>query len=134
MANQFYAEWYFYAKSDFDQVLDMMKKANPHYHIGIYHLHQSVEKLLKLLIMIHARQEEPPRTHDLLKLSIKAAESFSEIVSYQDSLIDLHEYLPRLRYPTGDRITHDDLEICFAKVEPVLKALCQKIDELMEML
>ena len=131
MANQFFQEWYFYAKSDFDQVLDMKKKANPHYHIGIYHLHQSVEKLLKLVILMHPQQVEPPRTHDLLKLSIKAAESFPEIVSQQDSLIDLHEYLPRLRYPTGDRITQDDLDICFAKVEPVIKILCQKIDEFM---
>ena len=130
MDNRFYLEWYFYAKSDFNQVLQMRKEKNPLYHIELYHLHQSIEKLLKLVIMMQTGSDEPPKTHDLLKLSRMASDSIPEIDLQQESILVLHEYLPRLRYPLGDRISAEDTADCLNNVEPVITLLCQKIDDL----
>ena len=96
-------EWLFLAESDFKAALWIMKGPDAPYHIVIYHLHQSVEKIMKAYLYIN--DLDIPLTHDLRKLASIIMKILPELINYQNNIIELDEYFPKIRYPYGDLIS-----------------------------
>ena len=78
--------------------------------IGIYHLYQATEKLLKAAIL--AGDRVPPKIHALDTLATIAVEAWPEVTALARPINDLDRFLPRLRYPQGASIGDADFQSC----------------------
>lgn len=74
--------------------------------LSVYHSHQCVEKLLKAILL--KQKQSLPKIHNLNKLLVMANDVFPDLLFFEDSITELNELLPLLRYPTGDQISSDD--------------------------
>ncbi len=64
-----------------------------------FHVQQCIEKTLKGFIVKHG-DEDPPYTHDLVRLLEIAQKNLPELASYQKKLSSLNPYYIRARYPS----------------------------------
>lgn len=110
------AAWIEQAKHDEDTARLIRDHAG-HPDIGVYHLHQAVEKLLKALLVQRGDQFE--RTHVLDLLYSKAVPYCPELSQVVREVVALDRYLPRLRYPTGDDVTKHNFRECFGYYERI---------------
>ena len=74
--------------------------------LSVYHSHQCVEKLLKAILLKH--KKPLPKIHNLNKLLVMANDVSPNLLSFEESITELNELLPLLRYPTGDQISSED--------------------------
>ncbi|MEK6556947.1 MAG: HEPN domain-containing protein [Candidatus Margulisiibacteriota bacterium] len=123
--NQF-EEWLFLAEADFKAALWIMKDEDAPYHIVIYHLHQSVEKILKTYLYTQGR--DIPLTHDLRKLGAIVMNIVPELKRFQGHIIELDEYFPKIRYPYGDQINEDMAKACIRLATEIYEAINILID------
>jgi len=79
--------------------------------ISVYHSHQCVEKALKFVLI--SKQLPIPKIHNLNYLLNQATTAFPLFEKYGDACATLNEFLPKLRYPTGDQLTTADAQDCF---------------------
>jgi HEPN domain-containing protein len=91
-------EWIRKAKADLDTAereLKVQESAN--FDAVCFHCQQSVEKLLKAL-MIHSGIR-PPKTHDLELLLEKLSEKHPEVRQFRDACIEMTVFAVEYRYP-----------------------------------
>lgn len=116
-------EWLESIQHDIETV-QLIIKENGHADIGIYHLHQAVEKYLKILFLL--LEKEFPRIHFLDRLYSILIQDYSQLEKILSDIIFIDQYLPKLRYPTGDKLEHLDLIHCwdhYRNIEQVLKEI-----------
>ncbi|MBI5399687.1 HEPN domain-containing protein [Candidatus Saganbacteria bacterium] len=105
-------EWLTLASHDIETA-ELLIKQKGHADIIIYHLHQAIEKLLKALLMKSNITLE--RTHFLDKLLTQLFDKFPSLSSVKDEILEINLYLPKLRYPSGDRIEFDEALAIYSK-------------------
>ncbi|MBU3924414.1 HEPN domain-containing protein [Patescibacteria group bacterium] len=90
-------KWLDYAKADLEaaEVLSQHPKSHWSYQLAVLHCHQAVEKILKTIIV--ARDEEPKKIHDLVRLGELSKLEFS--LEDQDYIKELNIHYQPSRYP-----------------------------------
>jgi HEPN domain-containing protein len=94
-------EWLERAEHDLSTAKLLLKESN-YFEIIVYHSHQCIEKLLKWNLIQH--NEKFPFIHDLTEL-LKLNDKFKDFSTIRDKIIDLHNLLPKTRYPFGEQIS-----------------------------
>ena len=116
-------EWQTLASHDIETA-DLLIKQKGHADIIIYHIHQAVEKLLKALLMKANKPFE--KTHFLDKLLAQLLADYPSLSEVKDEILEINLYLPKLRYPSGDRIEFDEAVTIyneFLHINKVIQAL-----------
>ncbi len=98
-------EWLQVASYDIDTV-HLLIKEKGHASIIIYHMHQAQEKLLKALLSL--TEIEVRKSHNIDKLLSELLPHFPTLSSISQSILSIHAYLPKLRYPYGDEIVFEE--------------------------
>jgi len=93
---EYAAEWYQKAREDWDTVQTLIE-AQGHLAVIAFHLHQTLEKLLKGFLI--ERGWELERTHDLVTLGAEAARRQADLARFQDSFARVTRYYLATRYP-----------------------------------
>lgn len=113
-------EWLLLASHDADTA-ELLIEENGHADIIIYHVHQAIEKLLKGL---SAKAGKPlDKTHFLDKLLAQLLADYPSLSSIQDDVLEINLYLPKLRYPSGDRIEFAEAVAVFSKFQNINKII-----------
>jgi HEPN domain-containing protein len=113
-------EWLTLASHDIDTA-KLLIKENGHADIIIYHLHQATEKLFKTLL---TKADKPiEKTHFLDKLLVQLITIYPSLSDIKDEVLEINLYLPKLRYPSGDRIELDEAVAIFKKFQNIEKAI-----------
>ena len=94
--------------------------------IGIYHVHQAVEKLLKALFVYN--QAIPPKVHFLDQLFRQLEASFPSILIELQNILLIDKYLPKLRYPTSDLLSKEELQDCFEAFQSIRNTVYSILD------
>ena len=113
-------QWLEVASHDIDTARLLIREKG-HADIIIYHLHQAVEKLLKAVLTGCDLSFE--KIHRLDKLLNIAITCYPDLISIKDEVLEIDYYLPKLRYPAGEKITLDTAVRVyeqFQKIEPIL--------------
>ncbi|HOP63030.1 MAG TPA: HEPN domain-containing protein [Spirochaetota bacterium] len=113
-------EWIEVASHDIDTVRLLVKEKG-HPDIIIYHIHQGIEKLIKAALVRSEILFE--KSHRLDKLLNSALISYPEMLSIKDEILEIDYYLPKLRYPAGEKIEFETaLHVyeLFIRIEPFL--------------
>lgn len=113
-------EWLILASHDADTA-SLLIKEKGHADIIIYHVHQSVEKLLKALTIKAGKPIE--KTHFLDKLLSQLLSDYPNLSGIQDDILEINLFLPKLRYPSGDRINFDDAVAVFNQFNKINKVI-----------
>ncbi len=85
--------------------------------IGIYHVHQAVEKLLKALFINN--HVIPPKVHFLDQLFRQLEAMYPSISIELQNILLIDKYLPKLRYPSSDLLSKDELIDCFEAFQSI---------------
>lgn len=109
--------WFEVAQHDIDTTV-LLSNENGHPDILIYHVHQAIEKLLKALLIKSNTLIE--KTHNLDRLLRLSFENYPELHSVEKDILEVHYYLPLLRYPTGDQLSRNDAVECFACLKRIV--------------
>lgn len=81
--------------------------------MGVYHVHQATEKLLKALC--HALGSVPAKTHHLDALLSALQLKLPELTAISRAVVLIDRYLPMLRYPQGTDIELHDFESVYSQ-------------------
>lgn len=113
-------EWLNLASHDVDTA-KLLIKENGHADIIIYHIHQAIEKMLKALL---AKADKPiEKTHFLDKLLTQVLADYPSLSIISDQILAINLYLPKLRYPSGDKISFDEANAAFDHFQKIEKAI-----------
>ncbi|MCK4781332.1 HEPN domain-containing protein [Candidatus Parcubacteria bacterium] len=96
--NEILKKWILYAQADLDAAQRLFQSPRPTnwtYLLILWHCHQSIEKMLKMLII--KKGKELLKIHDLPRLAKMSEISLSE--QQKQFLEDLNEFYLRSRYP-----------------------------------
>ena len=113
------------ARQDIDLVHEVIGNGNVSPEIMLFHIQQSVEKLIKALFSYHSVRFS--KTHDLDELAELAVQNGIELPSFMDKLTELSPYAVEARYA----IMHDDLHDIadmLAKAELFLVQVCESVN------
>ena len=113
------------AKQDISLVHEVMGNNNVAPEIMLFHIQQSVEKLIKALFTFHSVRF--PKTHDLDELVELALEHGIKLPLFMEKLTELSPYAVEGRYA----ILHDDLHDIadmLAQAEQFLDHVCATVD------
>jgi len=99
----------------------LLMDENGYPEIIIYHMHQSIEKYLKALLVKAGRAIR--RTHHIDVLLSELIETYPPLEEIQEPVLFVHTYSPRLRYPTGDTLQQSDVEILTPRFEQILATI-----------
>mgnify|MGYP001583859271 CR=1 FL=1 len=125
--NRYLDEWLFLMETDLCAARELMK--SPLFHISVYHAHQAAEKALKSLLIFHG-DRKVPKTHALTQLFIECVKKDPKLSEALElAVIQLDEFLPRTRYPKGDRLDHDDAVTAMELSDEIVKFVSQYISE-----
>ena len=119
-------EWLTVATYDIDTV-ELLIKGKGHAVVIIYHMHQAIEKLLKALIIKTNKKFE--RTHNIDKLLSEVITVFPDLEEIMSVILEIHYYLPKLRYPYGDSIDFKEANDLYSKFTNVKKKLIEKVND-----
>jgi HEPN domain-containing protein len=119
-------EWIIVASFDVDTV-ELLVKENGHAEIIIFHIHQAIEKLLKALLV--KNNYKIKKTHLLDELLSMVIDKYSQLSKIKNDILEINLYLPKLRYPYGDRIEYKEALYFYKKFKKINKILseCLKI-------
>lgn len=99
MTNEILNKWFDFAQADLDAAQRLFKSPKPTswtYLLALWHCHQSIEKILKMLLL--DKNKELLKIHDLPRLAyIAELENLS--AKNKTFLEDLNEFYLRPRYP-----------------------------------
>ena len=90
------------------ETAQVLIRENGYPEIIIYHMHQSIEKYLKALLVKAGRSIR--KTHHIDVLLSELIETYPSLKEIQEPVLLIHTYSPRLRYPTGDTLQQSDVE------------------------
>lgn len=94
-------EWLVMSSHDTDTA-QLLIKEKGHADVIIYHVHQAIEKSLKALMIKSNKPLE--KTHFLDKLLSILLTDYPDLSSVKDEILEINLYLPKLRYPSGEKI------------------------------
>jgi HEPN domain-containing protein len=97
-----------------------------HPDIGIYHLHQAAEKLLKALVV--KRGDKVEKTHVLDALYSRLITDYPKLKSALRDVVALDRYYPRIRYPTGDEINRASFLECLGYYKSIRSVIMTCLD------
>ena len=117
-------EWLTLASHDADTAALLIKQKG-HADIIIYHVHQAIEKMLKALTLKSNRLLE--KTHYLDKLLSPLTTDYLSLSSIQDDILEINLYLPKLRYPSGERIEFKEAIEIFNKFKKISEVISKLI-------
>ena len=117
-------EWLTLAAHDADTA-DLLVKQKGHADVIIYHIHQAIEKMLKALILKAGKPLE--KNHFLDKLLSQLMPDYPSLSDVQDDILEIHLYLPKLRYPSGDRIEFAEAIAVFNKFKKISNTLSKLV-------
>ena len=115
-------EWFDRASSDLQYAKAGEKETGQH-HITCFLCHQSVEKLLKGLIVLNG--ESPPKTHNLTILFSKPVIFLKILEKLQTDIRKLDKFYIPARYPGNDysEFSEKDAQQALATTRQVMEAL-----------
>jgi len=113
-------EWLTLASHDVDTAKLLIREKG-HADIIIYHVHQAIEKMLKALTAKAGKPLE--KTHFLDKLLAQLLADYPALSSIKDEILEINLYLPRLRYPSGERIKLEEAVAVFNKFQSISKVI-----------
>ena len=109
-------EWLEVAAHDIDTV-SLLIREKGHADIIVYHTHQAVEKLIKAILI---KCDVPfEKIHRLDKLLSLALTHYPELMNIKDEVLEIDYYMPKLRYPAGERIEFNTAEEIFEKFKKI---------------
>lgn len=117
-------EWLTLASHDADTA-NLLIKQKGHADIIIYHIHQAIEKSLKALMLKANKPIE--KTHFLDKLLAQLAADYPSLAAIQDDILEINLYLPKLRYPSGERIEFEEAFAVFNKFNNISKIISKLV-------
>ena len=97
-------DWIFIINDDIESAEVLLNAG--HYMTSVYHAHQCAEKTMKVALIL--RNIDIPLTHDLRQLYKLLIKVIPEIETLMHGIGMLNNYLPKLRYPYGDRLEKED--------------------------
>lgn len=100
------------------ETAQVLIRENGYPEIIIYHMHQSIEKYLKALLVKAGRSIR--KTHHIDVLLSELIETYPSLKEIQEPVLLIHTYSPRLRYPTGDTLQQSDVENITPKFRKIL--------------
>jgi len=112
--------WLEVAKHDADTA-KLIIDNNGHADIGIYHIHQAVEKLLKAIFVFD--NKNPPKIHHLDQLLNMLIDRHTQLIDISKDIITVDSYLPKLRYPVSEKLDDSDLLKCWTSFNAIQNAL-----------
>jgi HEPN domain-containing protein len=120
-------EWIEKAEGDFDiALLAMHAPGRPHYDAVCFHAQQSIEKLMKGLLV--RQQTRPPLTHNLSQLADLIAPLYPAAIFLVKELRFLTRVGAGFRYP-GESADKDDAAAAIAICTRLREALLKLITE-----
>jgi HEPN domain-containing protein len=117
-------EWLTLASHDADTA-SLLIKQKGHADIIIYHVHQAIEKSLKALAVKSNKPIE--KTHFLDKLLAQLVGDYPSLATIQDDILEINLYLPKLRYPSGERIEFEEALAVFNKFDKISKIISKLV-------
>ena len=102
------------------ETAQLLSGENGYPEIIIYHMHQAIEKYFKALILKSNRPIQ--LTHHIDVLFSELICTFPELKAIEESVLFIHTYSPRLRYPSGDTLNRSDVQAVSPRFEDVLAA------------
>lgn len=126
--NSLINEWIDKAEGDYEVALReyKSKKKKRTYYIIAFHCQQTIEKLLKALLLCH--KINFPKTHDLLKLLYLLKNKDTFLLAIRPELSDLSPYAIDFRYP-GDDIELAELKKVVIITKSLRKTLINRLKE-----
>ena len=121
-------DWLFLAEQDLITAEYVLHSKDGLFHISIYHSHQSIEKILKAFLIIKD-VINLPKIHLLGKLLILAAKFNKNLANLEPKIMELDQFLPLTRYPTGDRLTKKDAKHCYEIAAEIYKQILMTIKD-----
>ncbi len=116
--------WFQIAAHDCDAV-KVLIAAKSHPDIIIYHLHQSIEKILKGKIL--ETSQEFPFIHDLKRLFTILSEKKPELGHLTDAIIGLQSFQRNLRYPQSEFLEQADLQKALDYYNTIVRVLAPEL-------
>ena len=113
-------EWILLADHDADTAR-LLAREGGHPEIVVYHLHQATEKYMKALAARARVAIE--RTHHLDRILSSLIDSYPSLSRATDGILELHLYYPRLRYPSGERITFGEARALLNTFETISRVI-----------
>lgn len=98
--------WLAYAERD-RRTCEQIKEASDLGSVVAFHIQQLIEKSLKALLVYSGAN--PPRIHDLVRLSAECRERFADLPTDEYLLERINEYYIQSRYPLGAETSDSDL-------------------------
>jgi len=117
-------EWLTLANHDIDTA-ELLVKKQGHADMIIYHIHQATEKLFKALLLKAGKTLE--KTHFLDKLLAQLIVAYPVLEGIKDEVLEINLYLPKLRYPSGDKIEFKEAAVILEKFGKVRKLIYKLI-------
>ena len=108
MSDKELLEWLYLAEGD-KETADFLYKESGRPEIIIYHYHQALEKYFKYFLL--SNKQEISKMHSLDKLLSDIVKISPEYINIKQDVLLINSYLPKLRYPYGDRLFDDDAMI-----------------------
>ena len=105
MSDKELLEWLYLAEGD-KETADFLYKESGRPEIIIYHYHQALEKYFKYFLL--SNKQEISKMHSLDKLLSDIVKISPEYIEIKQDVLLINSYLPKLRYPYGDRLFDDD--------------------------
>src|SRR3989339_33915 len=101
-------EWEQRAADDLESA-EILLRESDNYDISAYHAHQAIEKIIKFRLLKCAQAFK--FIHDINSLFKQLPEA-KNCADLFDKISYVNFLYPRLRYPTGDKITREQAERC----------------------
>ncbi len=115
-----YESWLEVARHDVDSA-DLLIRGHGHADIIIYHLHQAVEKYFKAILVKSGIN--PPKIHQLDKLMGMVVEIDPDVQKVTEDVVRLEQFQPKIRYPSGDKISYEDALDCWDRMKKIANCL-----------
>jgi HEPN domain-containing protein len=117
-------EWVRRAADDLESAKLILKETDSN-EIAAYHAHQAIEKALKARLL--SRGETFRFIHDLKVIFRQVFDPSGEPEALE-KIVYVNALYPKLRYPTGDKITKEQAEKCVEAAEEIF-SLLKALDE-----
>ncbi|OGI05923.1 MAG: hypothetical protein A2Y40_07765 [Candidatus Margulisbacteria bacterium GWF2_35_9] len=125
MSDKELIEWLYLAEGD-KETADLLYEEDGRPEIIIYHYHQALEKYFKYILLLN--KEKINKVHSVDKLLSDILRKDNSFSVCKNDVLLINSYLPKLRYPYGDRLTLDDVNSVkesftktFRLIQPFLK-------------
>ena len=97
-------DWLYIINDDIESAEVLLNAG--HFMTSVYHSHQCVEKTMKVALLV--QNIEIPFTHDLRQLYKIMIKHQLKVEALMHDIGRINNYLPKLRYPYGDRLDKED--------------------------